>query len=153
MDSDDESTLEAVKAMQTQYSVFLAPHLRSQVMPDKILSCQIINCPWWSLMRKLAHLKGKEVETVKLQCIYRRFAHITIEEHKEMGYGSFRNCWNCIIFYSMVLPLLMNTTWLQGPHKMLQVTPPHWASRWHSGTHGSSGGFLEGSEGCLSPST
>ena len=45
VDSDDESTLEAVKAMQTQYSVFLAPHLRFQVMPDKILSCQIINCP------------------------------------------------------------------------------------------------------------
>ena len=38
-DSDDESTLEAVKAMQTLYSVFLPPHLCSQVMPDKIVSC------------------------------------------------------------------------------------------------------------------
>ena len=40
-DSDDEDTLEAVEAMQTLYSVFLPPHLQSQVMPDKIVSCQI----------------------------------------------------------------------------------------------------------------
>ena len=44
-DSDDEGILKAVKAMQTLYSVFLFPHLHSQVMPDKIVSCQIINCP------------------------------------------------------------------------------------------------------------
>ena len=45
LDSDDEGTLEAVEAMQTLYSVFLPPHLHSQVMPDKIVSCQIIQCP------------------------------------------------------------------------------------------------------------
>ena len=44
-DSDDQSTLEAVKAMQTPYSVFIPPHLCSQVMQDKIVSCQIINHP------------------------------------------------------------------------------------------------------------
>jgi hypothetical protein len=44
-DSDDEGTLEAVDAMQTLYSIFLPPHLRSQVMPDKIVSYQIVNCP------------------------------------------------------------------------------------------------------------
>ena len=44
-DSDDEGTLEAVEAMQTLYSVFLPPHLRSKVMPDKIVSRQIIQCP------------------------------------------------------------------------------------------------------------
>jgi len=41
-DSDDKGTLEAVKAMQTLYSVFLPPHLHSKVMPNKIVSCQII---------------------------------------------------------------------------------------------------------------
>ena len=36
---------------------------------------------------------------------------------------------------------------------MLQVTLPHWASEQHSGACGRSRGFLEGSEGCLSPPT
>ena len=62
--------------------------------------------------KEMTDLKKKEAETVKPWCIWRRFTHITMEEHKEMAYGSFRNCWNCII---LVLPLLMNTMWLQGP--------------------------------------
>jgi hypothetical protein len=44
-DSDDEGTLEAVEAMKPLYSVFLPSHLHSQVMPDKIVNCQIIDCP------------------------------------------------------------------------------------------------------------
>jgi hypothetical protein len=62
----DEGTLEAVEAMQTLYSVFLPPHLHSQVMPDKIVSCQIIQCPWWNLMGKLTdwHFKRKNCQTV-----------------------------------------------------------------------------------------
>ena len=44
-DSDDEGTLKTVNAMQMLYSIFLPPHLHSQVIPDKIVSYQIVNCP------------------------------------------------------------------------------------------------------------
>jgi hypothetical protein len=40
-DSDDEGTLEAVEAMQPLYSVLLPSHFHSQVIPDKIVNCQI----------------------------------------------------------------------------------------------------------------
>lgn len=103
-DFDDESTLKAIDAMQTLYSIFLPLHLCSQVMPDKIVSYQIINCAWWNLMGKLTdwYFERKEAETVEPWCIYRRFTYNTIEKQKEMSNSSCQNCQNWTILCSIV---------------------------------------------------